>query len=94
MMPNLDSYPEATKLTLQLAVTAIREAGGEFVGVQPGVPRAGNPDLFLFNDPMTGTTLAMAANEHHITVHRVRTKLEHSRHRFAEMRWKGERTGN
>ncbi len=89
-MANLDSYREATTLILQLAKMAICEAGGQFVGVQRGVPRAGNPDLFLFNDPMTGTTLALAANEEHITAHRVRTKIEHSRHRFAEARRGGE----
>ena len=90
-MPNLDSHREPTVLILQLAKTAIREAGGEFVGVQRGVPRAGNPDLVLFNDPMTGTTLALAVDDKHITVQRVQAKIERSRHRFAAMR---DRSGN
>ncbi len=85
-MPNLDSYRETTTLTLQLAKTAICAAGGQFVGVQRGVPRAGSPDLILFNDPTTGTTLALAVNNKHITVQRVRAKIEHSRHRFAKAR--------
>ena len=85
-MPSLDSYREATMLILQLAKATICEAGGQFVGVQRGVPRPGSPDLVLFNDPMTGTTLALAVNNKHITVQRVQAKIEHSRHRFAEAR--------
>ena len=90
-MTNLDSYRKPTMPIMQLAKTAIREAGGEFVGVQHGVPRAGNPDLVLFNDPMTGTTLALAVNDRRITAQRVQAKIECSRYRFAAMR---ARSGN
>ncbi|HLH36357.1 MAG TPA: hypothetical protein VKX41_16925 [Alloacidobacterium sp.] len=85
-MPNLHSYRETTMLILQLAKAAICKPGGQFVGVQRGVPRTGNPNLVLFNDPMTGTTLPLAVNNKHFTVQRVQAKIEHSRHRLAESR--------
>jgi len=64
----------------------ISEGGGEYVGIQRGVPQAGSPDLVLFNDPLTGTTLTLIASAAFVTVERVRAKLAESRSMFAAMR--------
>ncbi len=69
--------------------TIIREGGGEYVGIQRGVWQAGSPDLVLFNDPLTGTTLALAASAAFVTVQCVRTKIAESRLVFAAMRESG-----
>ena len=66
--------------------TIIREGGGEYVGIQRGVWQAGNPNLVLFNYPMTGTTLALAAI---VTAQRVRAKIADSRAMFVAMRKSG-----
>ena len=82
-MPDLNSY--ATMQILQTAEAAIRDGGGEYVGVQPGVRHTRMPDLVLFNDPLTGTTLALAVNETSITAQKVRTKITLSRQAFRAM---------
>ena len=64
----------------------IREGGGEYVGIQRGVQLAGSPDLVLFNDPLTGTTLALAASAMLATVPRVRAKIAESRSTFAAVK--------
>lgn len=69
--------------------TIIREGGGEYVGIQRGVWQAGSPDLVLFNDPLTGTTLALAASAALVSVWHVRAKIAESRSTFAAMRKKG-----
>ncbi len=66
--------------------TIIREGGGEYVGIQRGVWQAGSPDLVLFNDPLTGTTLALAASATLVTVRHVRAKIAESRSTFAAVR--------
>lgn len=82
-MPNLDiNYA----LLLSLAKAAIREGGGEYVGIQAGVRQAGSPDLVLFNDPMTRTTLALVADQALLTAQQVQDKIAQSRRLFAEIR--------
>ncbi len=71
-------------------ITIIHEGGGEYVGIQHGVWQAGSPDLVLFNDPLTGTTLALVASAAFVTVQRVRAKIAESRSAFATMRESGE----
>lgn len=60
----------------------ITAGGGAYKGIQRGCSRTGIPDLVLFNDPLTGTTLALVANKKRITVYRVRAKIERSRDKF------------
>lgn len=67
----------------------ISEGGGEYVGIQGGVWQAGSPDLVLFNDPLTGTTLALAASAAIVTAQRVRAKIAESRSMFVAMRESG-----
>ena len=67
----------------------IRERGGKYVGIQRRAWQAGSPDLVLFNDPQTGTTLALAASAAIVTVQHVRAKLTESRSTFAAMRKSG-----
>ena len=67
----------------------IREGGGEYVGIQRGVWQAGSPDLVLFNDPLTGTTLALAASAAIVTAQRVRAKIAESRSMFVATRKSG-----
>lgn len=61
---------------------AIRAGGGQYVGVQRGSREKGIPDLVLFNDPLTHTTLAFRAGGG-ITEQTVRAKIAHSRTGFA-----------
>ena len=86
----LDNSAVATQTLSRSMEISVREGGGEYVGIQRGVPQAGSPDLVLFNDPLTGTTLALVASEAVVTMHRVRTKIAHSRMAFAAMRQKGD----
>ncbi len=58
----------------------ITEAGGEFKGIQPGI--ADIPDHALFNDPQTGTTLALPVDQ--VTSEAVKVRMEESRAKFAE----------
>ena len=77
----------AAALPLPRSVKSIiSEGGGEYVGIQRGVPQAGSPDLVLFNDPLTGTTLTLIASAAFVTVEHVRAKLAESRSMFAAMR--------
>lgn len=66
---------------IEVAVTA---GGGEYRGVQRGSQQKGIPDLILFNDPLTGTTLALVANATLITPQMVRAKIGRSRADFAK----------
>jgi hypothetical protein len=62
---------------------AVIAGGGEYRGIQRGSRQKGIPDLILFNDPLTGTTLALVANGRHITAQNVRAKIDRSRARFS-----------
>jgi hypothetical protein len=64
----------------------VREGGGVYVGIQRGVWQAGSLDLVSFNDPLTGTTLALAATAVIVTVPGVQAKIAESRSTFTAMR--------
>jgi len=85
-MPDLNSSTESKSPVLQLAMAAIDAGGGEYVGIQRGVPQTAMPDLILFNDPLTHTTLALAVNEGPITAQSVQAKIALSRHVFRQMK--------
>jgi hypothetical protein len=61
---------------------AVIAGGGEYRGIQRGSQQSGIPDLALFNDPLTGTTLALVTNAACMTAQEVRAKILHSRSRF------------
>lgn len=65
---------------------AIVAGGGEYRGIQPGSAEKGIPDLVLFDDPATHTTLALPIREAPITAAAVRRKIARSRMRFARQR--------
>lgn len=66
---------------IEAAVTA---GGGEYCGIQRGSQQKDIPDLILFNDPLTRTTLALVANARPITPQIVRAKIGRSRADFAK----------
>ena len=82
-MLNFDMQAGTARFVSQSAVMAIHAGGGEYLGIQPGLPQAGVPDLVLFNDPLTGTTLALIVNAMPVTVRRVRRKIARSRFAYA-----------
>lgn len=57
----------------------VADGGGEYCGVQIGSRHLGIPDLILFNDPVTCTTLALIINEERITAQTVRERIARSR---------------
>jgi hypothetical protein len=59
--------------------TIVIAGGGQYRGIQRGSHERGIPDLILFNDPLTGTTLALVANDEPITALRVRARIRRSR---------------
>lgn len=60
----------------------VQAGGGEYRGIQKGSRERRIPDLLLFNDPLTGTTLALVINERSITAQKVRSKIARSRETF------------
>ena len=68
----------------EVLAEAVTAGGGEYRGVQRGSQQKGIPDLILFNDPLTGTTLALVANAKLITPQIVRAKIGRSRADFAK----------
>lgn len=65
------------------AKAAVIAGGGEYCGIQRGSRQKDIPDLILFNDPLTGTTLALIADEAPITAQSVHAKITYSRAGFA-----------
>lgn len=61
---------------------AVIAGGGEYRGIQRGSRHMGIPDLVLFNDPITGTTLALVANTNGITAQHIQAKIKRSRSLF------------
>ena len=82
-MLNFDVQAGTEPSVPRSAVVAIHAGGGEYLGIQSGLPQTGVPDLVLFNDPLTGTTLALIVNAMPITARRVRTKIARSRFAYA-----------
>jgi hypothetical protein len=64
------------------AEEAVIAGGGVYKGIQRGSSRI--PDLVLFNDPATGTTLALVSDGRPITARTIQAKIARSRARFAE----------
>lgn len=60
--------------------------GGEYQGIQRGELEKGIPDLVLFNDPATHTTLALAIRQAPITASVVHKKIARSRQLFVRNR--------
>ena len=71
------------RVCLEQTKEAVTHGGGEYRGIQRGSDRKGIPDLVLFNDPITGTTLALILEEEPITPRVIRPKLGRSRAMFA-----------
>jgi len=63
----------------QRDIAAIEQGGGKFVGLQNGV--AGRvPDMYMFNDPQTGSTLSVPTGE--ATAEAVASRIADSRAKF------------
>lgn len=80
-MPDTAASLQTTVDIPYLAAIAVRRGGGQYVGIQRGLGTADVPDLVLFNDPQTGSTLALAISQ--VSPWRVRAKIQDSRFRFA-----------
>jgi hypothetical protein len=61
---------------------AVEKGGGEYRGLQPGSAEKDVPDLILFDDPATHTTLALPLGDTPITAPAVRRKIARSRSLF------------
>jgi hypothetical protein len=85
-MSGHDNFADAAPPALRLAEGAVLDGGGEYVGIQRGSRHKGIPDMVLFNDPMTRTTLALVVSATPVTAQQVRAKIAHSRFVFARVR--------
>ena len=65
---------------------AVKRGGGTYRGIQYGSPERGVPDLFLFDDPVTKTTLALTLDGSSVCSKRVKRKISESRKVFHEAR--------
>lgn len=65
---------------------AIKQAGAVPGGIQTGDPEIEVPDLVLFHDPQTGSTLALPADK--VTPENVTKQMEKSREQFATAKQK------
>jgi uncharacterized protein (DUF302 family) len=61
---------------------SVRQGGGTYRGIQYGSPKRGMPDLVLFDDPVTKTTLALALDGSPVCPEAVRSKIRDSRQVF------------
>lgn len=61
---------------------AVNQGGGIYRGIQYGSPERGMPDLVLFDDPVTKTTLALAFGGSPVCPEAVTTKIKNSRKVF------------
>lgn len=62
----------------------VKQGGGIYRGIQYGSPERGMPDLVLFDDPVTKTTLALAFDGSPVCPEAVATKISSSRKVFQE----------
>ena len=76
------SVPPTPESSESLARLAVKNGGGQWVGIQEaeGMPY----DLVLFNAPVTGSTLALKTSE--ITADSVRRRIEESNAAFIARR--------
>jgi uncharacterized protein (DUF302 family) len=65
---------------------SVKQGGGTYRGIQYGSPERGMPDLVLFDDPVTKTTLALALDGSPVCPEAVRSKIKDSRQVFHEAR--------
>ena len=63
---------------------SVKQGGGTYRGIQYGSPKRGMPDLVLFDDPVTKTTLALALDGSPVCPEAVRNKIMESRQVFQE----------
>lgn len=63
---------------------AVIQGGGSYRGIQHGSPERGIPDLVLFNDPVTNTTLALVFDGSPVSCEAVKAKIRDSRKVFDE----------
>lgn len=63
---------------------AVKKGGGIYRGIQYGSPERRTPDLVLFDDPITSTTLALAWDGSPVSPKSVRSKITNSRKVFHE----------
>lgn len=63
---------------------SVKQGGGTYRGIQYGSPKRGMPDLVLFDDPVTKTTLALALDGSPVCPEAVRNKIRESRQVFQE----------
>ncbi len=89
-MADIDNMAEVASPALRPAEGAVLEGGGKYVGIQIGSRHKGIPDLVLFNDPLTRTTLALIVGATPITAQRVQAKIAQSRMVFAEAGRRGD----
>ncbi len=61
---------------------AVAKGGGEYRGIQRGSAAKNVPDLVLFDDPATHTTLSLRVGEAPITAEAVRKEIARSRAQF------------
>ncbi len=74
-MPEFDNHPGTPPAARSTFVPVMPARGGEFVLVQPGLTQRGVPDLILFNDSRTGTTLVRDVNATPVSGQRVLESL-------------------
>ncbi len=91
-MTDLDTIAVALPPVLRLAEGAVLEGGGEYVGIQLGSRHMGIPDMVLFNDPITRTTLALVVSTTPVTARHVRAKIARSRIAFEKALRRGDST--
>src|SRR5271157_2256432 len=72
--PNVESYGAPAGGIDNAHEATVKEGGGEYKGVQEGVPEAGLKGLVLFDHPETHSSLALPEDE--VTPEAVRAKLE------------------
>ena len=63
---------------------SVKQGGGTYRGIQYGSPKRGMPDLVLFDDPVTKTTLALGLDGSPVCPETVRNKIRESRQVFQE----------
>jgi hypothetical protein len=63
---------------------AVKKGGGTYRGIQYGSQEIGVPDLVLFDDLVTKTTLALAFDGSPVSAEVVVSKIRESRKRFLE----------
>ena len=68
------------------AYEAVKQGDGTYRGIQYGSPKRGMPDLVLFDDPVTKTTLALALDGSPVCPEAVKNKIRDSRQVFEEAR--------